>query len=342
MQNLDDRYNRQILFPGIGDQGQQRLTESTVLLVGCGALGSTQAELLARAGVGHIILFDRDVLEASNLQRQQLYDESDVLAQLPKAIAAKQRLERINSSIRITAHTNDLTAATIEDALKGVDLVLDGTDNFETRFLVNDACLKHNIPWIYGACVSSYGLVMTIIPEQTPCLRCVFEEMPPPGTLQTCDTAGVIAPIVNVIASLQCTEALKYLTGRHDKLRKGLLNVDLWENTFVPVGLSQPREACPACQQREYTYLKGEHAQQTTVLCGRNTVQVMPASPSSIDLGQLATQLSPHGKVTQNPFLLRLALEDKTITVFPDGRALIEGTKQAAEARSLYARYIGA
>jgi adenylyltransferase/sulfurtransferase len=166
--------------------------------------------------------------------------------------------------------------------------------------------------------------------------------MPPPGTLQTCDTAGVIAPIVNVIASLQCTEALKYLTGRHDKLRKGLLNVDLWENTFVPVGLSQPREACPACQQREYTYLKGEHAQQTTVLCGRNTVQVMPASPSSIDLGQLATQLSPHGKVTQNPFLLRLALEDKTITVFPDGRALIEGTKQAAEARSLYARYIGA
>lgn len=336
-----DRYSRQVLYPGIGEEGQQKLAASTVLLVGCGALGSSQAETLARAGVGTLLIVDRDVLEASNLQRQCLYDEQQVERRLPKAAAAAERIAQINSTITVDTTALDLNKDNIVPLVERADLVLDGTDNFETRFLLNDACIKTHTPWIYGACVGDYGLTMNIIPKQTPCLRCIFEEMPPPGTLQTCDTAGVIGPIVSIIASLQCTEAIKWLVGAKEKMRKGLLNVELWESSFTPVQITAPRPNCPACQEEALVYLSGQHGQQTTVLCGRNTVQVMPTAQTSVDLKQLAGQLEAHGKLTQNPFLVRLELDELALTVFPDGRALVEGTKDRAEARSLYARYIG-
>lgn len=336
------RYARQILFSDIGEVGQERLSSACVVILGCGALGSIQAEILARAGVGKLKIIDRDVLEESNLQRQALYDEQQVEERLPKVIAALQRLRKINSSIEIEGEIADITSQNIESFIDGADLVLDATDNFETRFVLNDACLKHNIPWIYGACVSSYGLSMNILPQRTPCLRCVFEEMPPPGSLQTCDTAGVIAPIVNVIASIQCTEALKILVGADEDLRPGMLNVDLWDGRFIPVEMKEPRSDCPACQHQQWDYLSGKHSQNTTVLCGRNTVQLMPSQRQSVDLKELAERLKGQGRVTHNPFLVRFEIESSIITVFPDGRALIEGTKKASEARSIYAKWIGA
>ncbi len=336
-----ERYSRQILFSEIGAEGQERLERSHVLVVGCGALGSSQAELMARAGVGRLTLLDRDILEASNLQRQLLYDEAQVEQGLPKAIAAQQRLQQINSDIQIEGIPTDVRPVNVEHLLQDVDLVLDGTDNFETRLLLNDACIKHALPWIYGACVGSYGVTMPILPKKTPCLRCLFDTMPLPGTAQTCDTTGVIGPIVTTISSLQCTEALKYLTGRHDAIRRTLFHIDLWDNHFASIKVKAPREDCPACQLEQWEYLKGQHHPKTAVLCGRNTVQVLPPLTQSLDLKKIASQLQAHGTVQSNDYLLRCNLKSHTLTLFLDGRALIEGTQSPTEARAIYARFLG-
>lgn len=341
MENRASRYARQVLFSPIGKEGQAKLAAARVLIVGCGALGSASANLLARAGVGHLSLLDRDILSWSNLQRQLLYDEAQVEAGLPKAVAAVARLQQINSEISLREIVADITPQNIEKHLKDIDLVLDATDNFETRFLLNDACLKHRIPWIYGACVAGYGLMMNILPGTTPCLRCLFEEPPTPGTTPTCDTTGVLGPIVTTIASLQCTEALKLFTGHHDKLRPGVFHIDLWEGHSYTLSLTTPREGCPACQQQRWDYLSGQQHAQTSQLCGRNTVQISPASPQELDFTQLATQLATQGEVTQNAYLLRCRMPSLTLTLFRDGRALIEGTDDPSIARGIYAKMLG-
>ena len=335
-----DRYARQTLFVGIGRAGQERIAKSRVLIVGCGATGSVLANTLARAGVGFLRVVDRDYVEGNNLQRQVLYGEEDVLRGLPKAVAAAAQLRRVNGLIEVDARATDLTAENVEELIAGMDLVLDGTDNFETRYLLNDACLKAGVPWIYSGVIAAYGVTMTILPRETACLRCVFPERPLPGTTPTCDTAGVLNGIVGVIAGLASTEALKYLVGS-DRLVRGLTWMDLWENTFDRIEL--PRQAdCPACGQGQYEFLDAPLDAGGTSLCGRNAVQVRPPAPMTVDLEELAERLRPVGDVASNGFLLRLRVDGHEVTVFPDGRAIVKGTDDPAVARSLYARYIGA
>ena len=341
--SLPDRYARQTLFAGIGRAGQERLLASRVAIIGCGALGTVLANNLARAGVGHLTIADRDFIEANNLQRQILFDEDDIARGLPKAVAAAEKLRRINSAVTVEARVQDITADTVEAFIEGADVVLDGTDNFETRYLLNDACLKAGKPWIYSGVIASYGVTMNVLPGETACLRCVFPERPLPGTLPTCDTAGVLNGIVGVIAGVAATEALKLLVGS-DALVRGMTWIDLWENTFDR--LEVPRhDACPTCSLHQYEYLEAIDGDGGTTLCGRNAVQVRAAGHGSavaLDLPALAERLSAVGSVGQNAFLLRLRVDAYDITVFPDGRAIIKGTDDPAVARSLYARYIGA
>lgn len=333
------RYLRQIIFSPIGEAGQVKLLAARVLVVGCGATGSVIASTLARAGVGYLKLADRDFVELNNLQRQVLYDEADVTSRTPKAIAAARKLLQINSSIEISPCVTDVNAENIEDLIADVDLVLDGTDNFETRYLVNDACVKHDKPWIYGGAVSSSGAMMTIIPHESACFRCVFLHAPPPGTLPTCDTAGVIAPIVNIVGSLVSAEAIKFITGAGERQR-GLVNLDLWDNTFDTFEITR-RGDCPCCVDEQFDFLEDAH-DSTAFLCGRNAVQVRPAKKSALDLAQLAERLGPLGRVTQNEYLVQFTLDDFEVTIFPDARAIIKGTDDASVARSVYAKYIGA
>jgi len=332
------RYLRQIIFPGIGESGQAKLRAARVLVVGVGATGSVIASTLARAGVGYIKIADRDFVELHNLQRQLLFDEADAAARAPKAIAAAQKLARVNSAIQIEPCVTDVNAENIEALMADAALVLDGTDNFETRFLVNDACVKHNKAWIYGGAVASYGASMTIVPNASACLRCVFRHAPPPGALPTCDTAGVIAPIVNVIGSLVAAEALKFLVGQGERNR-GLINIDLWENTFDAVAVER-RADCPCCVKRQFDFLDDARA-DAAFLCGRNAVQIRPAQKHTLDLAQLAARLAPLGAVTQNEYLLHFARDDFELTIFPDARAIIQGTDDASVARSVYAKYVG-
>lgn len=332
------RYLRQIIFPGIGESGQTKLRAARVLVVGVGATGSVIASTLARAGVGYIKIADRDFVELHNLQRQLLFDEADAAARAPKAIAAAQKLARVNSAIQIEPCVTDVNAENIEALMADAALVLDGTDNFETRFLVNDACVKHNKAWIYGGAVASYGASMTIVPNASACLRCVFRHAPPPGALPTCDTAGVIAPIVNVIGSLVAAEALKFLVGQGARNR-GLINIDLWENTFDAVAVER-RADCPCCVKRQFDFLADARA-DAAFLCGRNAVQIQPAQKHTLDLAQLAARLAPLGAVTQNEYLLHFARDDFELTIFPDARAIIQGTDDASVARSVYAKYVG-
>lgn len=332
------RYLRQIIFPGIGESGQTKLRAARVLVVGVGATGSVIASTLARAGVGYIKIADRDFVELHNLQRQLLFDEADAAARAPKAIAAAQKLARVNSAIQIEPCVTDVNAENIEALMADAALVLDGTDNFETRFLVNDACVKHNKAWIYGGAVASYGASMTIVPNASACLRCVFRHAPPPGALPTCDTAGVIAPIVNVIGSLVAAEALKFLVGQGARNR-GLINIDLWENTFDAVAVER-RADCPCCVKRQFDFLDDARA-DAAFLCGRNAVQIRPAQKHTLDLAQLAARLAPLGAVTQNEYLLHFARDDFELTIFPDARAIIQGTDDASVARSVYAKYVG-
>src|SRR5262245_40568392 len=336
-----ERYSRQILFSGIGKQGQERLQQSRVTLIGCGALGAMHAEMLARAGVGFLRLVDRDFIESSNLHRQIMFEERDVAGHLPKAVAAAARIARINSDIRAEAVVKDVNYSNVEELIRDADVVLDGADNFEVRFLLNDAAVKLSKPWIYGAAVGAYGVQMTIRPGITPCLRCVFPEMPAPGTSPTCDTTGVILPIIATIASYQISEALKLLTGQVEKLHGSLIQFDLWQNTFTRLKVRERNIECTACAQGQYEFLNARGGQLVTSLCGRNAVQITPAAGAEMDFVKLAEQLGDAGEVSYNRFLLKFKTGEFEITVFPDARSIIKGTDDPNVARSLYARYIG-
>jgi len=333
-----DRYSRQIRFRELGEEGQRRLAQARVAIVGCGALGSAQAELLARAGVGFLRLIDRDYIELSNLQRQTLYDEHDAAEALPKAAAAARRLKAINSTIQVEPAIDDLTPATIEDLLGDVDLVMDGTDNFETRYLINDFALREDIPWIYGAAVGSYGLKMPVIPGKTCCLRCMLLQ-PPGGAQQTCETAGVLGPITTTIAALQVADALMILSGHIDELARRVTIVDVWAGDIMQLPQPEPKPDCPACGRREFTYLTGKRCAPIG-LCGRNAVQIYDRE-RHLDLQELAERLKPMGTVRVNDFALRAQIDKYDITVFPDGRAILKGTTDIGVARGLYAKYIG-
>ncbi len=338
-----EKYSRQLLFREIGEAGQERLLQSRVLVIGCGALGAAQVEMLARAGVGFLRLVDRDFVEESNLQRQIMFEERDAAERLPKAIACARRVARINSDVRTEAIVADVNPKNIERLIADVDLVLDGTDNFETRYLINDACVKHEKPWIYGAAVGAYGLTMTIRPGITPCLRCVFEKIPPPGSSPTCDTAGIILPIVLFIASIQVTEAIKVLIGRTEKLHGGLIQVDAWEMSVHRVSLQKVRERadCPACHHRRFEFLEAGRRQSALTLCGRNAVHISSVGDVSLNLQEIAERLKPLGDVTLKEFLLVFRVNGYELNLFPDGHCIIKGTEDMTLARSLYARYIG-
>jgi adenylyltransferase/sulfurtransferase len=336
------RYVRQWRFSSIGAEGQRRLLDARALICGCGALGSVLANTLARAGVGHLRLVDRDFLELNNLQRQVLYDEEDVRAQLPKAIAAQNKLRRINSQVDIEAFVADVDHTNIARLVEGVDVILDGTDNFETRFLLNDAAHRFRIPWIYGGCIGAEGQSMTIVPGRTACLRCLMQDAPPPGSTPTCDTAGILGPIVNVVASIQACEAMKLLSGNAEAISERLTVVDLWENQLRQLSLDSLKvEHCPACRHDEFPWLSGQRGSHTAVLCGRNAVQLTFPDQHSVSLDALAGKLESVGKVTYNRFLVRLAVDQYLITVFPDGRAIVSGTEDIGEARTVYAKYVG-
>lgn len=336
-----ERYSRQILFEGIGEEGQRRLRASRVVIVGCGALGSAQVETLARAGIGTLLIVDRDFVEESNLQRQTLFTERDARERVPKAVAAARRVSEINSDVECVAEVVDVNASNVERLMSGRDLVLDGTDNFATRFLLNDACVKHGVAWVYGAAVGSYGVTLTIRPGVTPCLRCVFPEEPAAGTTQTCDTAGVIMPIISIVAAVQASEALKLLTGRVENLQGGLMQFDVWRNEWRRISTGERAPDCPACGLRRFDALEAESGDMTIVLCGRNAVQVSPRKNARVDLEALAARLSAAGEVKSNPYLVRLSAGEYELTVFSDARAIVRGTEDVGVARSLYARYVG-
>ena len=337
-----ERYVRQIRYPPIGEAGQRQLAQSRALVCGLGALGSVLANTLARAGVGFLRIVDRDFLETNNLQRQVMYDEADVAAQLPKAIAAETKLRRVNSEIEIEAIVADVDHTNVLSLARDVDVLVDGTDNFETRYLLNDVAVKLGKPWVYGGCIGAEGQSMTILPGETACFSCLMQDAPPPGTTPTCDTAGIVGPIVNVVASIEAMEVLKILSGNCDAVSRSLTVIEMWENRIRQVDLSRLREQadCPTCKRGEFPWLDGKRGSHTAVLCGRNAVQLNHAGGVSLDA--LAQQLDGVGRVTRNKYLLRLAVDDYLITLFPDGRAIIGGTDDIAEAKTVYAKYIGA
>jgi adenylyltransferase/sulfurtransferase len=377
LNNLNDRYSRQILFPGIGAHGQHLLASAHVAIVGCGATGAAAASLLARAGVGTLTLIDRDFVEPSNLQRQILFDESDALQSLPKAEAARRKIALFNSTVAVHSHIADLVPANIHELLAPAHLILDATDNFETRYLINDYAVQQSKPWIYAAAIGAYAATMTILPRPsgeknhlseptekmchpersaerevegpavasayaatnpTPCLACLFPK-PPTGPVETCDTARNLATAVNLAASIQVTEALKLLTGQPHLLRRSLLSFDLWTSEHSEISASKPNPDCTVCGQRLFTHLAGEGRPHIT-LCGRNSVQIHEHS-RPVDFAAMRDRLAPHGQVRFNDLLLRFERPPHTITLFPDGRALIQGTTDITLARSLYARFIG-
>jgi len=337
-----DRYVRQMRYPPFGEEGQRRLGESRALVVGCGALGTVLANTLVRSGVGAVRIVDRDFVEISNLQRQVLFNEDDVAAQLPKAVAAAEKLRRINSEVEIEPVVADVDHTNIEQFCDGVDAIVDGTDNFEIRFLINDLSVKRKVPWVYGGCLGAEGQTMTILPGEGPCLRCLMQECPPPGTTPTCDTAGILAPIVNVIASIEASEVLKILSGNREAVSRQLTVVELWDNRIRQVDVSSLREQvdCPTCRRGEFPWLAGREGSHTAVLCGRNAVQLTHPG-TTVSLEELARQLEGVGRINRNQFLLRLKVEGYELTVFPDGRAIIGGTDDVATARTVYAKYVG-
>ena len=336
-----DRYSRQILFAGIGAEGQRRLIAARALVVGCGALGSAQVEALARAGVGKLRVVDRDFVEESNLQRQTLFTERDARERLPKAVAAARRVAEINSDVSVEAEVADVNNSNVERLIESCDVVVDGTDNFATRYLVNDACVKRGVPWVYGAAVGSYGVTLTVRPRATPCLRCVFEEEPPAASAPTCDTAGVIMPIISVVAAVQVSEALKLLTGQTGALHGSLMQFDVWRNEWRRIKLGKPAPDCPTCALGRYETLEAEAGDFAAVLCGRDAVQIAPRRAAQIDLASLAERLRAVGEVRANEYLIRLSVGAHELTIFRDARAIIRGTDDPATARSLYARYVG-
>ena len=335
---LEERYSRQVLFAGIGPEGQKKLAAARIALVGCGATGSALASLLARSGVGTIRIIDRDYVEPSNLQRQSLFDEADAAQSLPKAIAAARKISAFNSQIVIEPQVADLVPANIESLLAEMQLVLDGTDNFETRYLINDFAVNTSLPWIYTAAVGSYGITLNVVPGQTACLSCLFPDQPR-GAFETCETAGILNSAVNLAASIAATEAIKFLVGAGQQLRRTLLSFDLWRNERAEVGAGKPRPGCRACDLRNFIHLAGEGRPHLT-LCGRNSVQIHERH-RPIDFAEVSARLKPHGPVRHNDFVLKFWPEPFEMTLFPDGRAIIKGTTDTAIARSLYARYVG-
>jgi molybdopterin/thiamine biosynthesis adenylyltransferase len=335
----NDKYSRQILFQPIGREGQERLRRAKAVIIGCGALGTAQANALARAGIGSLRIVDRDYVEESNLQRQTLFDEADARDNLPKAIAAQRKLNVINSEVQVEAVIADAESRNIEHLVRGFEVILDGTDNFETRYLLNDVALKLGIPWIYGAVVGSYATTMTVLPGRTACLACIFP-VPPQGIHDTCDTVGVIAPAVAWVAAIQTTEAIKVILGRESELHGSLLSYDIWENRFQNINPAIDLQ-CQACGARDFVHLRDEGSNHTT-LCGRDAVQIRQAASRGLDLVALKLRLERFGPVRGNEFLLKCTLDPYELTIFPDGRAIIRGTQDPAVARSLYAKYIGA
>ena len=336
-----DRYSRQTLFAGIGAEGQQYLLNSRAVIIGCGALGSAQAEALARAGVGNLRIVDRDFVEFSNLQRQTMFTERDAAERLPKAIACASHITEINSDVAVEPEIADVNHSNIERFVAGADVVIDGTDNFATRYLINDACVKHDKNWIYGAAVGSYGVTMTIRPRETPCLRCIFPEAPPAASAPTCDTAGVIMPIISIVAAVQVSEALKLLTGDVSSLHKSLMQFDVWRNEWRKISIGQPLSDCPTCALNRFETLNADAPDFAAVMCGRHAVQISPSESVHIDLGALREKLEPAGEVKANDYLLRFRTGEYELTVFQDARSIIRGTDDIATARSLYSKYIG-
>ena len=335
---FQDRYSRQVLFPGIGPQGQARLAQGRIAIVGCGATGACVSGLLARAGVGRLLIIDRDYVEPSNLQRQSLFDEADAAESLPKAVAAARKIAAFNSDVQVQAEVADLTPENIEALLSDADLILDATDNFETRYLINDFAVKHGKPWIYAAAVAAYSVTMNIIPDETACLACMFPA-PPEGTVETCDTAGILNSAVNLVGSIQATEAIKFLVGAKDKLRRTLLSFDVWSNEQAEIAADRPRPGCQTCEKRGFIHLAGERRPQIT-LCGRNSVQIHERN-RPVDFAEMSARLGAHGAVKHNAFVLKFWRDPYEMTLFPDGRAIIKGTDDTAVARSLYARFVG-
>jgi adenylyltransferase/sulfurtransferase len=335
---VTSRYSRQELFAGIGPEGQARIRAARVAIVGCGALGSSLAEMMVRAGAASVRVIDRDYVEPSNLQRQSLFEEQDATDGLPKAVAAERRLRALNSDVLVEGVVADVSGENAAALLAGASLVLDGTDNFETRFLLNDLCLRAGVPWVYGACVGAYGLALAIRPHASPCLRCLLEEMPAPGSGPTCDTAGVVAPIVQVIAGLQAAEALKLMAGREASLLPGVVTIDLWQGTFEVMDLRGRAPWCPACTEGRYDYLGTSGA---ATLCGRDAVQIRPETRTRLDLPALAERLARTGPVRVNEYLVRFTAPEAELVVFEDGRAIVKGVGEPSRARSLYAKYVG-
>jgi adenylyltransferase/sulfurtransferase len=334
---VNDRYSRQMLFKEIGAEGQRKLSQSRVVIVGCGATGSALASSLARSGVGSLRIIDRDYVEASNLQRQSLFDENDARESVPKAIAAAHQIARFNSQIIVEPQVADLTPANIDSLLAGTDLILDGTDNFETRYLINDYALKNSVAWIYAAAVGSYAVTMNILPGETACLACIFPDSPR-GAVETCETAGILNSAVNLVASISATETLKFLAGARSKMRRTLLSWDVWSNERAELSAIRPRAGCRACIG-DFIHLAGEGRPHIT-LCGRNSVQIHERE-RPVDFAELSSRLEPHGVVRHNEFVLKFWRDPYEMTLFPDGRAIIKGTVETAVARSLYARFVG-
>jgi len=336
-----ERYSRQILLAEIGKEGQEKLLSSAVAIIGCGALGTVIANSMVRAGVGRVKIVDRDYIESNNLQRQVLFDEEDIARGLPKAIAAAEKLRRVNYRVRIEPLVADVNPGNAEEIIGDVDLVLDGTDNFETRFLVNDACVKHGIPWVYGAVIATYGMTMVIVPHRTPCFRCFLAEMPVPGSTPTCDTVGVLGPAVNIVASLEVTEGLKLLMGKEEELHGRLIYVDAWTGTLERLELEKRGGLCPTCDLGQFEFLEARKGSYLTSLCGREAVQINVRGEAKVSFPDLAERLSPVGQVTFNDYMLRFQVDSYELTVFPEGRTIIKGTTDEALAKTLYAKYIG-
>jgi sulfur carrier protein ThiS adenylyltransferase len=339
---LNDRYSRQELFSGIGKEGQHKLSRKHVLIVGAGALGSGNAEALVRAGVGKVTIIDRDYVEWSNLQRQQLFTEQDAAEKMPKAAAAKQRLTMINSEVKVEAIIGDAGVQELERLQDGVDVIVDATDNFDTRMVINDISQKYRIPWVYGACVGSYGISYTVIPGETPCLHCLLEEVPLGGA--TCDTAGIISPAAGMVVSYQTAEVLKLLVSDFSHLRTKLVTFDLWENQHTSISPGRlKKDGCLSCGSHPtYPFLRFENQTKAAVLCGRNSVQIRPAVKGIRNLGKTAQMLAKTGgRVERNPFLLSYENSGKRLVLFEDGRVLVHGIKDIAEAKTIYHRYLG-
>ena len=338
-----ERYSRQILLAVLGEDGQERILKSSAVLVGCGALGTVLANLLVRAGVGRLRIVDRDFVEPSNLQRQTLFEESDAREVLPKAVAAERRLRQINSGPKIEGIVADLTPENAVDLLEGFDVILDGTDNFETRLLINDAAISLGVPWVYGAAVGSYGITLTIQPGKTACLACLLESGEGARTIgadETCDTAGILNATASLIASMEAAEATKILAGKLDALHGRLVSCDVWTAKFQSIRIAR-NPNCRACARREFTYLEGD-AQPQITLCGRNSVQIHEHG-RSLNLAELGARVAKSSsEVRQNDFLLRFTHPPYEMTIFADGRAIVKGTQDPKVARSLYSRFIGA